>query len=103
MYTFADCYICHQTGHLTRSCPSNANGIYPRGGSCFKCNEKTHLAKDCPSTRPKDENTKPEKLVPTAGILDAKQSGDADVEIETTKAKNKGKLGGGKKKAVVKF
>lgn len=45
---FATCFICKGRGHLSRECPENANGIYPKGGCCHICLQKTHLARDCP-------------------------------------------------------
>ena len=45
---FASCFICKQSGHISRDCPENANGLYPKGGCCHICFQKNHLAKDCP-------------------------------------------------------
>jgi zinc finger CCHC domain-containing protein 9 len=45
---FAKCFLCSQTGHLTRTCPLNKRGIYPKGGNCKKCGSVNHLIKDCP-------------------------------------------------------
>lgn len=45
---YAECFVCHQKGHITSNCPKNNNGIYPEGGSCKLCNSKEHLAKFCP-------------------------------------------------------
>ena len=42
MYTFADCYRCKKTGHLSRDCPNKDRGVYR------KSQEKTHSAKDFP-------------------------------------------------------
>jgi hypothetical protein len=52
---FASCFICKQKGHISRDCPSNANGIYAKGGSCHVCGQKTHLAKDCPERSEEDK------------------------------------------------
>lgn len=30
---FASCFLCKETGHLSRNCPSNPHGIYPK--VCF--------------------------------------------------------------------
>ncbi|PON90865.1 ADF/Cofilin/Destrin [Trema orientale] len=45
---FATCFICNETGHLSKNCPKNTHGIYPKGGCCKICGGVTHLAKDCP-------------------------------------------------------
>ncbi|XP_046441241.1 neurofilament heavy polypeptide-like isoform X4 [Daphnia pulex] len=107
VYTYADCFICHQTGHLTRTCPSNAKGIYPHGGGCFKCGDKTHLAKLCPGAkRAQDDNEAPEKMNKKAvvGVLNSKQSADADItDVVVEKAPIKKALKQGNKKQVVKF
>ncbi|MQM05208.1 hypothetical protein Taro_038013 [Colocasia esculenta] len=45
---FANCFICNEQGHLSKNCPKNTHGIYPKGGGCKVCGGVTHLAKDCP-------------------------------------------------------
>ncbi|GFY81917.1 hypothetical protein Acr_02g0001570 [Actinidia rufa] len=45
---FANCFICNESGHLSKNCPRNTHGIYPKGGSCKICGGVTHLARDCP-------------------------------------------------------
>ena len=101
VYKFAECYICKEVGHLTKTCPKNENGIYPRGGSCYKCNEKTHLARDCPKIfkDSQNENVEPKVKPVLVGTLDNKLSGDADVaDVKPDVAAKKGK-----RKSVVKF
>lgn len=44
---FAECYVCKGQGHLARSCPQNANGLYPNGGGCRVCGSTRHLQRDC--------------------------------------------------------
>merc|ERR1712071_161878 len=102
VYTYAECFICHQVGHLTKTWASNDNGIYPRGGSCYKCNEKTHLARDCPTVQKaaQDENVEPKVKAVLVGTLDNKLSGDADVVADDVKPVAAKK---GKRKSVVKF
>lgn len=47
-YAHAKCFVCGETGHLSRSCGKNANGVYINGGCCKICRAKDHLVKDCP-------------------------------------------------------
>jgi len=28
--TFAECFLCKERGHLSRNCPENKHGIYPK-------------------------------------------------------------------------
>lgn len=30
-YKFAQCFICKEQGHISRQCPDNARGLYPKG------------------------------------------------------------------------
>ncbi|PSN52117.1 hypothetical protein C0J52_04315 [Blattella germanica] len=47
-YRFAECFICKEQGHISRQCPDNPRGLYPKGGACNVCGDVTHLKKDCP-------------------------------------------------------
>lgn len=49
---FAECFVCKTKGHLSKNCPTNPHGIYPKGGCCKLCQGVTHLAKDCPTKKP---------------------------------------------------
>lgn len=49
---FAECFVCKKKGHLSKNCPTNPHGIYPKGGCCKLCQGVTHLAKDCPTKKP---------------------------------------------------
>lgn len=103
VYTYAECFVCKRKGHLSKSCPRNPNGIYPKGGACFKCGDKTHLSRNCTGKKvTQDENVKPEQSnqrKSAVGILDVKQSADADVN--TLPGKKNTKIA--KKSNVVKF
>lgn len=103
MYTHAECFLCHEIGHLTRNCPTNEKGIYPHGGGCHHCGANDHFARLCPKKEQekRDENKEPEKTEKVAvGLLDNKQSGDADVvPVEAKDSTMKPRA----KKQVVKF
>ena len=45
--SFAICFVCNKTGHLSSQCPKNPNGLYPHGGGCRFCGDKYHFVKDC--------------------------------------------------------
>lgn len=54
-YKFAQCFICKEQGHISRQCPDNNRGLYPKGGACKVCGDVTHLKKDCPTFQAKQE------------------------------------------------
>ncbi|CAG2161661.1 unnamed protein product [Oppiella nova] len=64
-----------QNKHITRDCPRNTRGVYPKGGSCKACHSVNHLIKDCPQNQ-KDEELEKELTLPTVG---ANHSIDAEV------------------------
>ena len=47
-FPHAKCFICNETGHLSKMCPDNPRGLYPNGGCCKECGAVEHFAKDCP-------------------------------------------------------
>ncbi|XP_022916719.1 zinc finger CCHC domain-containing protein 9-like [Onthophagus taurus] len=54
-YKFATCFICNEQGHISRQCPDNNRGLYPKGGACKVCGDVTHLKKDCPKYQAQQE------------------------------------------------
>ncbi|XP_033633996.1 zinc finger CCHC domain-containing protein 9-like [Asterias rubens] len=68
-FPFAKCYICQETGHLSKSCPDNPRGLYPMGGGCKRCGSVEHKSLNCPDLRVEidpEETTIP-TLASTAG------------------------------------
>jgi len=53
-YSFANCFICKQDGHLAKACPDNPKGLYPKGGGCVFCGSVEHLKRDCKRKVEKD-------------------------------------------------
>jgi len=58
---FAECFICHERGHISAHCPLSDKGIYPHGGKCFVCGENDHLAKNCPQKQMEIQQYKEER------------------------------------------
>ncbi|CAJ1069944.1 LOW QUALITY PROTEIN: zinc finger CCHC domain-containing protein 9 [Xyrichtys novacula] len=82
-YPFAKCFICSQTGHLSRSCPDNPKGLYAQGGCCRVCGSVEHFQKDCPEHQAATNSV-------TASWLSNNMSADyEDVHVPVTKAKPK--------------
>ena len=87
---FASCFICKGTGHISKDCEENPNGLYPKGGGCLICSSKFHFAKDCPDKKPQ---------VNQEGLDDDDDDDDDDeaVATHTSKPTNSNKS---KRKAV---
>ncbi|XP_061603710.1 zinc finger CCHC domain-containing protein 9 isoform X2 [Phyllopteryx taeniolatus] len=80
-FPYAKCFICSQTGHLSRSCPDNPKGLYAQGGSCRVCGSVEHFQKDCPEHQASSQSV-------TLGWLSNNMSADhEDVHVPVTKSK----------------
>ncbi|KAM8853665.1 zinc finger CCHC domain-containing protein 9 [Synchiropus picturatus] len=82
-FPYAKCFICSQTGHLSRSCPDNPKGLYAQGGCCRVCGSVEHFQKDCPEHQASSSSM-------TVGWLSNNMSADfEDVHVPVKKVKPK--------------
>ncbi|XP_077442014.1 zinc finger CCHC domain-containing protein 9 [Vanacampus margaritifer] len=82
-FPYAKCFICGQTGHLSRSCQDNPKGLYAQGGSCRVCGSVEHFQKDCPEHQASSHNM-------TLDWLSNNMSADhEDVHVPVVKSKPK--------------
>ena len=58
---YATCFICSQSGHISRDCFQNDKGLYPNGGCCNLCWSVKHLKQDCPKNKKKKGERNQEK------------------------------------------
>jgi zinc finger CCHC domain-containing protein 9 len=76
-YPYATCFICKESGHLSKSCPENPLGLYPNGGGCAFCASVEHFKRDCPD-RKANSKGKPRWKI---NLSTASGSADADDAI----------------------
>lgn len=92
-YNYATCFICKQQGHISRQCPDNQKGLYPKGGACKVCGDVTHLKKDCPKFQVEQESR----------TIKLDTMDDSNLEALPEEKKNKQKRDSGKHNKIVKF
>lgn len=76
-FPYAKCFICKQQGHLSRKCPRNDKGVYPKGGHCNFCGAIDHFKKECPEMEKNKSKTSEESEI-AADIVSVGQSADAE-------------------------
>ncbi|KAH8039665.1 hypothetical protein HPB51_008258 [Rhipicephalus microplus] len=76
-FPYAKCFICKQQGHLSRKCPRNDKGVYPKGGHCNFCGAIDHFKKECPKMEKNKSKTSEESEI-AADIVSVGQSADAE-------------------------
>ncbi|XP_065297971.1 uncharacterized protein [Dermacentor albipictus] len=76
-FPYAKCFICKQQGHLSRKCPRNDKGVYPKGGHCNFCGGIDHFKKECPEMEKNKSKTSEESEV-AADIASIGLSADAE-------------------------
>ncbi|XP_077295917.1 uncharacterized protein LOC143918092 [Arctopsyche grandis] len=70
-YKFAQCFICKEQGHISRQCPDNPRGLYPKGGGCRECGDVTHLKKDCPKiVKEREDNSMKLDMMDSGNVED---------------------------------
>lgn len=82
-YKFATCFICKEQGHISRQCPDNNRGLYPKGGACRVCGDVTHLKKDCPKYQMQQE--KAAVVVETINSKDVETLEGEEVKSDNSK------------------
>ncbi|KAK7869623.1 hypothetical protein R5R35_009994 [Gryllus longicercus] len=93
-YKFAKCFICGEQGHISRQCPDNPRGLYPKGGGCSECGEVTHFRRDCPThLKEKQESALTVPTLKQEDALEALDVGsDNTQQIPKTPKKSKKKI-----------
>uniref|UniRef100_A0A1E1XBZ6 Putative e3 ubiquitin ligase n=1 Tax=Amblyomma aureolatum TaxID=187763 RepID=A0A1E1XBZ6_9ACAR len=77
-FPYAKCFICKQQGHLSRKCPRNEKGAFPKGGHCNFCGAVDHFKKECPEMERNKKNNSNEESEIAADIASVDQSADAE-------------------------
>ncbi|XP_077515554.1 uncharacterized protein LOC144125758 isoform X1 [Amblyomma americanum] len=77
-FPFAKCFICKQQGHLSRKCPRNEKGAFPKGGHCNFCGAIDHFKRECPEMEKNKKNKGNEESEVAADIASVDQSADAE-------------------------
>lgn len=77
-FPYAKCFICKQQGHLSRKCPRNEKGVFPKGGHCNFCGAIDHFKRECPQMEKNKKNKGNDESEVAADIASANQSADAE-------------------------
>ena len=92
-WAFAVCFVCGQTGHLSRDCASNEHGVFVRGGACHRCGSKQHKAKHCTEPSAVDaaagaaEESAAEQAAPVSQRLSMQQLGLSSIASQSRTSK----------------
>lgn len=77
-FPYAKCFICKQQGHISRKCPRNDKGVYPKGGHCSFCGGIDHFKRECPEMEKNKKNNAGEGEEFAGDIASIDQSADAE-------------------------
>uniref|UniRef100_A0A146LIT8 Zinc finger CCHC domain-containing protein 9 n=2 Tax=Lygus hesperus TaxID=30085 RepID=A0A146LIT8_LYGHE len=100
---YATCFICGESGHLSRNCTNNPRGLYPDGGGCKTCGDVTHYERDCPELMNRKKKAR-------QGFVEAKtidrnnvEALDYDDEVPTNKKPGRIEVGKKGPNKIIKF
>lgn len=77
-FPYAKCFICKQQGHISRKCPRNDKGVYPKGGHCSFCGGIDHFKRECPEMEKNKKKNAAEGEEFAGDIASIDQSADAE-------------------------
>lgn len=77
-FPYAKCFICKQQGHISRKCPRNDKGVYPKGGHCSFCGGIDHFKRECPEMEKNKKKNAAEREEFAGDIASIDQSADAE-------------------------